>query len=67
MDKALLRDIEVADLLRVSVSALRNARSTGQGPLAKLRYIRIGRSIRYRAADIDAFVRALARQKGGAR
>jgi excisionase family DNA binding protein len=60
---SLLTEKEVATLLRVAPSTLRNARSTGKGALAALPYIRIGRLVRYREADVQKF---LAR-KGGHR
>ena len=42
----------VAERLQVGVQTLAKWRSEGKGP----RYVQLGRSIRYRAADIDEFV-----------
>ena len=41
-----------AKMLGFSVHTLQNRRYLGQPP----RYVRIGRSIRYRLADLDAFM-----------
>ncbi len=43
---------EAAKMLGFSVHTLQNRRYLGQPP----RYVRIGRSIRYRLADLDAFM-----------
>ncbi len=49
----LLTETEAADLLRVAVQTLRNWRWRGQGPRA----LKIGlRMVRYRRADIEAFI-----------
>jgi predicted DNA-binding transcriptional regulator AlpA len=49
-------DIEVAAYLGVSLSKVRRWRLTGGGP----RWIRIGKgSIRYKLADLEAYVAAL--------
>ena len=45
-------DVEVAQYLAVSVSTVRRWRLTGGGP----RWIRIGGSIRYPFADLDAYL-----------
>ena len=45
---------EVADQLGLSVATLRAWRHRGQGP----RFLRLGRAVRYLAADIEDFVRA---------
>jgi len=47
---------QVARLLQISPSSLEKARSTGSGPLAKLSYHKIGRSVRYLRADVQAFL-----------
>lgn len=49
----LLRPSEVAEFLNVTVSALENWRSRG-GPLPFVRLS--GRAVRYRQADVDAYV-----------
>lgn len=46
-------DIEVADYLGVSVSTVRRWRLTGGGGP---RWVRIGTSIRYPRADLEAYV-----------
>ena len=51
--QALLTEPEVADILKMSVRSVRNARITGSLP-----HLRIGRLIRYRADDLDAFLSA---------
>jgi excisionase family DNA binding protein len=51
--QALLTEPEVADILKMSVRSVRNARMTGSLP-----HLRIGRLIRYRADDLDAFLGA---------
>jgi excisionase family DNA binding protein len=43
---------EVAGYLRIPVGTLRNWRVTGEGPRAA----RIGRHVRYRRADVEAWV-----------
>ena len=50
----LLRTPQAADLLGVSESKLEHMRSCGRGPA----FIRIGRQVRYRIADIHAFLDA---------
>lgn len=47
---------QVARLLGISPSSLEKARSTGHGPYACLPYHKIGRSVRYRRADIESFL-----------
>ena len=53
-DLALLRTPQAANLLGVSISTLEHMRSYGIGP----DYIRVGRQVRYRVADIHAFLDA---------
>jgi excisionase family DNA binding protein len=48
-------DIEVAAYLDISVSTVRRWRLTGGGP----RWVRIGTSIRYPLADLEAYVATL--------
>ena len=53
----LMTEKEVAQFLKVSVNTLRNYRSLGIGPL----FVKLGRSVRYRMADVLAWVNG----KGG--
>src|SRR5215207_4888432 len=53
----LLTTAEVADRLRVSISFLAKARVSGLGP----RFIKIGRSCRYRLSDVEDYERSRAR------
>ena len=53
-DLALLRTPQAANLLGVSISTLEHMRSYGIGP----DYTRVGRQVRYRIADIHAFLDA---------
>ena len=53
----LLTTIEVAERLRVSTSFLAKARVTGIGP----RFIKVGRSCRYRISDLESYERSHAR------
>jgi hypothetical protein len=53
----LLTTAEVAERLRVSTSFLAKARVTGLGP----RFIKIGRSCRYRPTDVENYERSRAR------
>jgi len=55
----LLTPDEAAAILRVSTGTLAVWRCTQRYPL---RFIKIGRSVRYRRADVDAFI-----EKGGVR
>jgi hypothetical protein len=53
----LLTTAEVAERLRVSTSFLAKARVIGQGP----RFIKVGRSCRYRVSDLETYERSCAR------
>lgn len=53
---------QVADRLQVPVDTLRKWREVGKGP----RYARIGRHVRYRLADVDAWAEALTVTPGAA-
>jgi len=53
----LLTTAEVAERLRVSTSFLAKARVTGHGP----RFIKVGRSCRYRISDLETYERSCAR------
>lgn len=52
MSSELLTVSEAARRLKLSESFLNQARSAGGGPA----YVRLGRAIRYRESDIDAWV-----------
>lgn len=61
-DQDLLIASETAALLRISPGALANMRYRGSGP----RFVTLGtRSIRYRRADVDAWLEASARTQTG--
>jgi len=53
----LLTTAEVAERLRVSTSFLAKARVAGQGP----RFIKVGRSCRYRRSDLETYERSCAK------
>jgi predicted DNA-binding transcriptional regulator AlpA len=57
----LVDEARLAVRLGLSRSTLQAWRYTGRGP----RYIKIGRSIRYRSADVDAFLAANTRGDAG--
>jgi predicted DNA-binding transcriptional regulator AlpA len=48
---ALLNERDAAALLGVSVRSLQAWRQRGEGPV----YVKLGRLVRYRPADLDAF------------
>ncbi len=48
----ILNETEVAEMLRCTKAALRRWRREGRGP----RFIRVGRLIRYRLADVEEFL-----------
>jgi excisionase family DNA binding protein len=48
---AMLRQSECAELLRLSERTLERLRVSGTGP----RFVRMGRSIRYRLCDVEAW------------
>jgi len=48
----LLTEQELADLLKVSVRTVRSWRTEGTGPPS----LRIGRGVRYRRRDVDAWL-----------
>lgn len=54
MPSELLTTSEAARWAKVSESFLNKARLTGSGP----RFVRLGRAIRYRQADLDAWASA---------
>lgn len=53
----LIDECALAARLGVSRSTLQSWRYTGQGP----RWIKLGRLVRYRSADVDAYLRAQTR------
>jgi excisionase family DNA binding protein len=54
----LLTSAEVAELLGVSIGSLAVWRCTQRYPLA---FVKVGRSVRYRIEDVEAFVAARTR------
>ncbi|MCP4318477.1 MAG: helix-turn-helix domain-containing protein [Hyphomicrobiales bacterium] len=49
---ALLTEVQAADFLNVSPRTLQTWRLRGGGPT----FVKMGKSVRYRAVDLDAFV-----------
>jgi excisionase family DNA binding protein len=60
MAAALLTQQQLADELQVSVRTLERWRQEGTGPA----FIQVGRSPRYRRADVDAWLEQQRRTKG---
>jgi excisionase family DNA binding protein len=60
MADALLTQQQLADELQVSVRTLERWRQEGSGPA----FIQVGRSPRYRRADVDAWLEQQRRTKG---
>lgn len=56
--RGLIGEATLAALLAVSRSTLQSWRYSGKGP----RYIKVGRLIRYRNSDVDAFLHASTRE-----
>jgi hypothetical protein len=52
--EALLTEVDAADFLRMSMRTLQAWRCRGQGPA----FVRAGRAIRYRRADLAAWIDA---------
>lgn len=52
--RMLLTETEAAEVLSISVRALQTWRVKGGGPT----FIKIGRSVRYRQADLESFIGA---------
>ena len=52
----LLTEAEAAEFLTVSTGSLRAWRGSGTGP----RYLKIGAAVRYRPADLDRYLEAVA-------
>jgi hypothetical protein len=61
--RRLLFEQEVADMANISLSNLRHSRLTGprKGRLSPPPYILIGRSVRYRLEDVEAWLMSLRR------
>lgn len=55
----LLDEYDVASLLKISVKTLRNKRVSDPGFLA---FCKLGRSVRYRLADVEALIGASLRK-----
>lgn len=53
-DRSMVGERAAAELLSVSVRTLQNWRQIGKGPA----YIKVGRSVRYRVADLELFLAA---------
>jgi excisionase family DNA binding protein len=53
---------EIAERLHISVSTLRNWRVAKRGP----HFLKLGRAVRYRLADVEAFL-AAGERDGGAK
>jgi len=51
VSEPLLTETELAGFLKVSKRSIRHARQAGA-----LRYLLVGRAVRYRIADVDAFI-----------
>jgi excisionase family DNA binding protein len=54
---ALLDQSQVGDLLGLSVRTIERLRATGAGPV----FVKVGRSVRYRAADVAEWVESCTR------
>ena len=57
--RELVDEIRLANRLGVSRSTVQSWRYAGRGP----RFIKLGRLVRYRSADVDAFLRACTREQ----
>ncbi len=53
---ALFTPAELADRIRVHVRTLQRWRFTGEGP----KFCKLGRGVRYRAADVEAWLKKAA-------
>lgn len=58
METRLLNEREVSAVYGIAVGQLRQLRFKGTGPL----FVKLGRSVRYRAADIEDYITANIRQ-----
>jgi excisionase family DNA binding protein len=59
-DRGLLTQQQLADELQVSMRTLERWRQEGTGPA----FVRVGRSLRYRRSDIDAWLERQRRSQG---
>ena len=55
MMEHLLTSVEVAKILGVTEGTLRNWRYQGDGPA----YVKLGSAVRYKAADVQAYIDSL--------
>ena len=51
-DFQVMKDVEAAPLLSMSVHTLRKMRCQGVGPA----YLKLGKAVRYRLSDLEAYV-----------
>jgi excisionase family DNA binding protein len=58
VDERLWTERQTADYLQVAVGTLRRWRAEGTGPPA----LRVGRTVRYRRSDVDAWVERQSKQ-----
>jgi hypothetical protein len=61
----LLTEADVSALLSVPLQTLRNARSRRAGGFGSLPFVRLGRSVRYRRADVERFIAGAMVNAGG--
>jgi len=54
--RPLLPEVEVAAILNIPKQTLRNARTTGTGDFASLRWFKLGPRVRYRPEDVEGWV-----------
>ncbi|MFZ5564615.1 MAG: helix-turn-helix transcriptional regulator [Thermodesulfobacteriota bacterium] len=53
-DKKLLTTVEAAEFLRIKPNTVEVWRTQGRGP----RFVKLGGAVRYRTADLEAFIAA---------
>ena len=61
MQRRILRPVEAAPYVQLTVNHLAKLRITGNGP----RFIKMGRLVGYDVADLDAWLDSLKRQRTG--
>lgn len=61
MSSDLLNPVQLAEKICITVGTLAHWRYTGQGP----KFIKVGRNVRYRVSDIDAWLNAQTRSQTG--
>jgi predicted DNA-binding transcriptional regulator AlpA len=54
----LMSKAELAEMLGITIGALANNRCTGKGP----RYVKLGKQVFYRKADVEAWIKSNVRQ-----